>query len=125
MIHAISAGYHPLSSPDVLRRHFAHVKSHSSTMWVDTFGTVACYVAERDASAVTTVEATARGVSFVIDGAKDQPPYTVPLTIVVHQPGGKNPGAWRDKVPLPCQVKGDDILVSAAPSKQPILVTWN
>ncbi|HEY3331064.1 MAG TPA: polysaccharide deacetylase family protein [Capsulimonadaceae bacterium] len=124
MIHGISTGYHPLSSPDVLRNHLAYVKAHDSSIWVDTFGHVACYNAERDSATIQNVTTLLHGVRFVVDGTRNAVPYTVPLTIVVGAAGTKGVKATRAGVALPVVIRGTDILIDAAPSAEPITLEW-
>ena len=124
MIHAISAGYHALSSPEVLRQHFAYVKSQESKLWVDTFANVARYVAERDAAKVTVSKLDARSVLFVVNSTLANPPYSVPLTLILDAPGVRTATAERGAKALPVVVREGRVLIDAVPAPEEIRVTW-
>lgn len=124
MTHGILNGYHPLSSPDVLREHLAYVSKCRDRIWIDTFANVARYVRERDTARVAVETKTAREALFVVDSELARPPFDYPLTIVIEAPGARQPKASRDGQALPATVSGTKILVRAAPDPKPIRVAW-
>lgn len=126
MIHGISTGYHPLSSPDVLRNHLAYVHGHAAQIWVETFGNVARYVAERDAAVISDIRRSKRSATFTVTTSLANPLYDFPLTIVVPVPSiaAGRPKATRDGSPIPCVSVEGAVLVDVAPSHLPVTVTW-
>ena len=124
MIHGLTAGYHPLSSPEVLRQHLAYVKSQEPKIWVDTFANVARYVAERDAAKLTVSKRETRSVEVVLSSPLSNPPYSVSLTVVIDAPGARTATAERGGKPLPAAVRDGRVWVEAVPAPEAIQVNW-
>jgi peptidoglycan/xylan/chitin deacetylase (PgdA/CDA1 family) len=123
MIHGISQGYAALSDPGILLAHLKYVKSRERDIWVDTFANVSRYGKERD-NAQLTVAGGAKRVSCVLSSTLDPQLYDVPLTIVVQVADVISASATRAGQELPVRVGSDAIYVEAAPSMQPIIITW-
>jgi peptidoglycan/xylan/chitin deacetylase (PgdA/CDA1 family) len=123
MTHGIVHGYHPFSSPQVLRDHLACVKKHEDRIWVDTFANVSRYVQERDAAKITVESKTAHEVRFVVDAPLARPPFDVPLTVIIEVGAVRKARASRAGRELPVTVHAACILVRAAPDAEPIQVT--
>lgn len=124
MIHGLTAGYHSLSSPEVLRQHFAYVKSEGSKLWVDTFANVARYVAGREAAKLTVRTLQPKSAVVVLDSTLRNPSDVVPLTIVIEAPGVRTAKAERNGQPLPASVREGRLLIDATPAPEEIRVTW-
>lgn len=124
MIHGISAGYHALSSPDVLREHLAYVKAHEDKIWVDTFANVASYVAERNSAKLVVRALDAQSAIVVLNADPVYPPHPVPLTLVIVARGATTATAERDGQALATEVRAGQVLVNAVPSPDEIQVKW-
>ncbi len=124
MIHGISAGYHPLSSPEVLCEHLSYVKTHDDQIWVDTFANVARYVAERDAAEITIRKQTSSSVVVILDSPLSSPPYNQPLTLLIDAPTASMATATRAGKPLAVTIKDNLLLVDTVPSSDEIHIEW-
>lgn len=123
MTHAVVHGFSAMSDPEVFRSHLKYVKSHENEIWVGTFADVARYEKERDDAKLTFTESGDR-ITCTLTGTLDPKVYTVPLTVVIAQPGAKSAKAERVGKELPARVEKDGILVQAAPDQDPFVVTW-
>jgi peptidoglycan/xylan/chitin deacetylase (PgdA/CDA1 family) len=123
MIHGIEKGYAALSDPEILRHHFAYVKSHERDVWVDTFANVARYEKERDDAKLEFVSEGATA-TCVIRSTLDPQRYNVPLTLVISAASATSASAERAAEALPVRVRDGAVYVQAAPNAQPITVRW-
>ena len=123
MAHAIANGYAALSDAEILRAHLKHVKSREGDIWVDTFANIARYEKERD-DAKLTVTGTAGHVTCVLSSSLDPQLYNMPLTIVIDANGVTPARAERAGKELLVRVEHRSIYFQAAPSEQPVMVTW-
>ena len=86
MIHGTDGdGWEPPDWTSVYEPHFDYVKSRESDLWIDTFGNVYRYIAERDACRVS-VQALTGGTAVVLTNESVLPPTPVPLTIKIDIP---------------------------------------
>jgi peptidoglycan/xylan/chitin deacetylase (PgdA/CDA1 family) len=123
MAHAIGNGYAALTDPEILRTHFKYVKTHEGEIWVDTFANIARYEKERD-DAKLTLSGKAGNATCVLSSTLDAQIYSVPLTIVINAAGIKTARAERAGQELPARIENGSIYIQAAPSTQPITITW-
>ena len=123
MSHAVANGYAALSDPDILRTHLRYVKSRERDIWVDTFANIARYEKERD-DAKLTLSGKAGNVTCVLSSTLDPQIYDVPLTIVIDAAGVTAAHAERAGQGLPVRIEISSVYVEAAPSLQPITITW-
>lgn len=123
MTHAITNGYAAMSSPEILRDHWKYVKSRDREIWVDTFANIARYEKERGDAKLTLSE-KAGTLTCVLTSTLDPQLYDVPLTLVVDAAGATSPHAERAGKKLPSVLRNGSIYIQAAPSLQPITVTW-
>jgi endoglucanase len=86
MIHGTDGeGWEPPDWTSVYEPHFDYVKTRESDLWIDTFGNVYRYIAERDACRVS-VQAIAGGTAVVLTNESTLPPTPVPLTLKIDIP---------------------------------------
>jgi endoglucanase len=86
MIHGTNGdGWEPPDWTSVYEPHFDYVASRETSFWIDTFGNVYRYIAERDACRVS-VQAVAGGTAVVLTNESTLPPTPVPLTIKIDIP---------------------------------------
>ncbi len=86
MIHGTDGdGWEPPDWASVYEPHFDYVKNRESDLWIDTFGNVYRYIAERDACRVS-VQAFTGGTAVVLTNESILPPTPVPLTIKIDIP---------------------------------------
>lgn len=125
MIHGITTGYQPFTSPDVFENHLKYVKSREDVIWVDTFANVSRYTLERDAVKLTQAM-TEKDATFTLKCSLDQNKFNYPLTVVIPVKGAAKVEAKRrdSGESLPVEVRADCILVQAVPSSQHVVVTW-
>ena len=123
MIHGIAKGYAALSDPETLRTHFKYVKSRERDIRVDTFANIARYEKERD-DAKLKLSGEAGNLTCVVRGTLDPQRYDVPLTIVIDAAGVTSARAERAGEELQPQIRNGSIHVQAAPSTQPVVITW-
>jgi peptidoglycan/xylan/chitin deacetylase (PgdA/CDA1 family) len=91
MIHGTEGdGWEPPDWESVYEPHFEYVKNREEEIWVDTFGNVYRYIAERRACSVS-VQSLSEGTAVVLTNDSILPPTPVPLTIKMdipdHWPG--------------------------------------
>ncbi len=126
MIHGITTGYEPFTSPEIFEGHLKYVKSLEAKVWVDTFANVSRYIQERDASKLAAVIVPGKAV-FTLTCPLDPVRYNVPLTVVIPVKGkvskaiARRSGAEKE---LPVRLCGEKLLVDAVPSEEPVTVTW-
>lgn len=123
MTHGITNGYASMSGPEVLSVHWKYVKGRERDFWVDTFANIARYEKERD-DAKLLLTGKVGNVTCTLTSTLDPQLYDVPLTIVVDAPGVTSALAERGGQELPAHVVKGSILVQAAPSTQPVTITW-
>lgn len=123
MAHAIAEGYAALSDPEILRAHWAYVKTRDRDIWVDTFANITRYEKARE-DAKLTVTGKAGNVSCLLTSTLDPQIYDVPLTIVLDATGATLARAERAGHILPARIEGGSIYVQASPSLQPISIAW-
>ncbi|MBL7184946.1 MAG: endo-1,4-beta-xylanase [Phycisphaerae bacterium] len=86
MIHGTDGdGWEPPDWTSVYEPHFEYVKRRESDLWIDTFGNVYRYIAERDACRVS-VQALTGGTAIVLTNESALPATPVPLTIKIDIP---------------------------------------
>jgi endoglucanase len=86
MIHGTDGdGWEPPDWASVYEPHFDYVASRESDLWIDTFGNVYRYIAERDACKLS-VQALPGGTAVVLTSESALPPTPVPLTIKIDIP---------------------------------------
>lgn len=78
-------GWEPPNWTSVYEPHFDYVKSRESDLWIDTFGNVYRYIAERNACSVS-VKALTAGTAIVLTSESALPETFVPLTIKIDIP---------------------------------------
>jgi peptidoglycan/xylan/chitin deacetylase (PgdA/CDA1 family) len=125
MIHVI--GTKPdETDPKILKDQMDYAKSRSDAVWVDTFANVARYVKERDAAKVSVTPDGKRKLRVMLDCSLANPPYNVPLTVIVAVPGVRQFTARRGRrgPEMPTKVLPDHIQFEAAPGPDPILIAW-
>ena len=125
MIHGITTGYSPFTGADVLENHLRYVKGREGRIWVDTFAAVSRYTQERDAAKLTSTQSPG-AAAFTLECALDPKRFDYPLTVVIPAKNVARAEANRSGVagPLPVEIRTDRILIQAAPSPQPVAVTW-
>jgi len=124
MAHGISYGYAAFSDPENFRAHLHYMKTRAADIWVDTFANIACYEKERDGAKVTVSSSAPGSVVYVLSGQLDPALYDVPLTLVFDIPGVKSARAIRANHELPVRITKASLQIDAAPSPEPITVTW-
>ena len=86
MIHGTEGeGWDPPDWTSVYEPHFDYVKNRDRDLWIDTFGNVYRYIAERDACRVS-VQALTGGTAVVLTNESALPATPVPLTIKIDIP---------------------------------------
>ena len=86
MIHGTDGeGWDPPDWESVYKPHFEYIKSKESDLWIDTFGNVYRYIAEREACRLS-VQALTEGTAIVLTNESILPPTPVPLTIKIDIP---------------------------------------
>lgn len=123
MTHAVAKGYAAVSDAEVFRAHFMYVKSREADIWGDTFANISRYEKEREDATLKITGGTSQA-TCVLQGTLDVQLYNVPLTIVLEVAGVKSASAERAGQELPARVQNGHIYVQAAPSAQPITITW-
>jgi peptidoglycan/xylan/chitin deacetylase (PgdA/CDA1 family) len=125
MIHGITTGYEPFTSADVLENHLRYVKSRQDRIWVDTFANVSRYTQERDAAKLTSTQSPG-AAAFTLECSLDPKRFDYPLTVVIPVKNVTDVQAKRQGVArlLPVEIRADRIVIQAAPSPQPVMVTW-
>ena len=124
MIHGVVDGFDPID-PEVLRQHLTYVKQRGADLWVDTFGTIARYIRERDSAQLRVVSQTPQSIVFILDTPLSRPPFDVPLTVIVPAPGVTSGEARSGDRALPCQASAGVLHVECVPSPDKITVTWS
>ena len=124
MAHGIAYGYAAFTDPEIFRTHLRYVKKQEAAIWVDTFANVARYEKERDDATLTITDSAAGRVTFVLSGKLDPAIYDVPLTVVIESPSAQSARAVRAGRELPVRVSPSALHIDAAPSSEPITVTW-
>ena len=126
MIHAVTDGYNAQSGPEVLGNHLKYLKSREDVLWVDTYAAVSRYVMERDAAKLIA-SSSGNGATFSLQCPLDSKLFNDPLTVVIPAPGAVKAEAKRSgsAAPLPVTIRDGKILVEAAPSSDPVVVSWS
>jgi peptidoglycan/xylan/chitin deacetylase (PgdA/CDA1 family) len=124
MAHGIVYGYAAFTDPEILRTHLKYVKSREAEIWVDTFANVARYEKERDDAKLAVTSTSTGRVTFVLSGKLDPALYDVALTVILDIPAAKSARALRAGHELPVRVSASTLQIDAAPSPEPITVTW-
>lgn len=125
MIHGLTDGFDPMR-PEVFEAHMTYAKGRESDLWIDTFGNVGRYVAERDSTIVTDVKTGSDKVSFTPVCQLDAKRFNVPLTfIILTNKNISHATARQDKTTLPVTVSGGRIMVDCVPGAGRVTVKWN
>lgn len=124
MIHGIVRGYAPFSDPEIFRAHLAHVKTRDADLWVATFADVARYVRERDAAQLSVVSSAPGRLVLTLTTPLDPATYDMPLTVVLDIPGARSARAERAGRELPVRISKNSIQFDAAPSSEPVTLSW-
>lgn len=124
MAHGIERGYAAFTDPEIFREHLRCVKNREKEIWVDTFANVARYARERDDASVAVSSYSQGRLECVLSGSLDPAVYDVPLTLIIDVPGVVSASARRSGSELPVGVGRGMIQVDAAPSREPVVVTW-
>ncbi len=125
MIHGLTDGFDPMR-PEVFEAHMAYAKGREGELWIDTFGNVGRYVAERDSTIITDVKTGSDKVSFTPVCSLDTKRFNVPLTFIILS--GKDISratAKQGKTPLPVTVSDGRIMVDCIPGAGRVTVKWN
>jgi hypothetical protein len=123
MTHGIAKGYAALSDPEILHAHLKYVKSRDQDIWVDTFANISRYEKERD-EAKLNMTGKPGNSTCMLSSTLDPKLYDVPLTVVIDAAGVTLARAKRAPQELPVRIEKGSIYVEAAPSDQPIVITW-
>ena len=125
MIHDISAKPGD-TDPAILKDQMDYVKTQSNSVWVDTFANVARYVKERDAATLTLTPVKARKLTLTLGCTLPNPPYNVPLTVVISVPGVHQASIRRGRhdPPMAVKISPDQIQFDAVPGPEPMTLTW-
>lgn len=115
MIHGITKGYDKWNNPQLLWNLFDKVKSLEDSIWVDTFKEISIYREERDNTSLEVVP-TDFGMTIKTECNLDKSLFNVPLTIVIKGDwAGKQVSATCGGKPVPTEIRGDKLLLTASP----------
>ncbi len=103
LIHAIDNdnGYSPLSSA-VLQASIDYLGTNQSKFWVETFGNVARYIRERNASSVSETASNGNAITLQVTNNLNTPFTIIRLRCAVRcPPAGQQPGSRKMAGPSP------------------------
>ncbi|MDD4922347.1 MAG: polysaccharide deacetylase family protein, partial [Bacteroidales bacterium] len=123
MIHAITTGYDPFTSPEVLHQHLAYVKQHEDSVWVGTFEQVAAYRKERD-DVKLDVKYVKNGLECSSSMTLDKKIYDQPLTLVIGLKGIKQINAVQKSRRMPATIYSDHVCVDFVPGVAAVKIKW-
>ena len=124
MIHQISETDPNATNPKVLNEQMDYVKSRADAVWVETFLAISCYVKERDTAKITIASTGDHKADVTVTCALTQPPYSVPLTVVVALPGVTKAHATLGLVDIPVTVGQDKVKFDLVPGPAPVVLSW-
>ena len=128
-LHGFRAGeYAPVAS-DVFAQHLRYVQSRARDIWVESYGTVGCYVRERQTATLAVQSGAEQHLTFTVTCPLDAATFHVPLTIVI--PTGLSRlhhvtvthGRQATALPVTVQPNGD-ILLDVVPGNESVHVWW-
>ncbi|MDR1304717.1 MAG: polysaccharide deacetylase family protein [Verrucomicrobiales bacterium] len=123
MIHGLEDGAYDPLRPAVLEAHLQYAQSRADELWIGTFGEVARYVQEAEATRARVLEQSADRVTFTLETALDPELFNVPLTVIVSAPNATAATATDAAGnAIPTRLVNGEVLLNAKPGTGPLTV---
>ena len=128
MAHGIETGFEPIGSRELLRQQVQYVHTQEKSLWIDTFGNIARYRNEFEASRLTVLQNDDRSLRIAVRCPELNPSvYNVPLTLVIDAPGVSEATATIDQTSqvIQTELHGEkQIVFDLVPGNTSVTVRW-